>query len=159
MVVSSTIPDKVYKFVHRKDEFIQTNIKNRYFENEWLCIQNDGKIILKGTNQNGYAWDGCSPKWEWIDLTWGTPDGRFDAKTTLPITYFSSMFHDVFYQFKADIPLSRKETDLIFKIMLQQAGFKLAGTYYLFVRLFGGLFGKWLTVQTEKNLHITGQSW
>ena len=159
MVVSSTIPGKVYKFVHRKDEFILTNIKNRYFENEWLCIQEDGKIILKGTNQNGYAWDGCSPKWEWIDITWGTPDGRFDENTSLPITYFSSMFHDVFYQFKADIPLSRKETDLIFKTMLQKAGFTLAGTYYGFVRLFGGLFGKWLTKQTEKNLHISGQSW
>nr|WP_294992167.1 hypothetical protein [uncultured Sediminibacterium sp.] len=159
MVVSSTIPGKVYKFVHRKDEFILTNIKNRYFENEWFCIQEDGKIILKGTTQNGYAWDGCSPKWEWIDITWGTPDGRFDKNTTLPITYFSSMFHDVFYQFKAEIPLSRKETDLIFKYMLNRAGFKLAGIYYLFVRLFGGLFGKWLTTQTEKKLHISGQSW
>lgn len=159
MIKSSSIPDKVYKFVHKQDAFIQTNIRNRHFSNDWLSIEDNGRIIVKGSHDRGYAWDGCSPKWVFIDITWGTPDGRFDVRTELPITYYSSMFHDVFYQFKADIPLSRKETDIIFKQMLLQTGFKLTGIYYFFVRLFGGFYGKWNTVSGTDQIVVSEVSW
>ena len=156
---SKTISNKVYKFVHKKDEYIRTNLIGRVYENEWLKIDDDGKIIVRGSNTDGYAWDGCSPKWNFIDLIWGTPDGRLDFKTEQQITYYASMIHDVLYQFKSEIKLSRKEVDIIFKLNLRKSKFKLSGIYYFFVRLFGGLYGKWTTIETQKNIEISMFSW
>ncbi len=97
---SSTIANKVYKFVHTNDEWIMTNLIGYKFENQWLRMKEDGAIIAKGSNLDGYTWDACSPKWHFIHLTWGTPDGKLDYDTEKPITYYASMFHDIIYQFK-----------------------------------------------------------
>ncbi|MBL0882242.1 MAG: hypothetical protein IBJ16_02635, partial [Chitinophagaceae bacterium] len=91
MSKSSSIPGKVYKFVHKQDETIKTNLVGRSFKNDWLEIDEDGTMILKGSHARGYAWDGCSPKMNFIDVIWGTPDGRFDDKTEKQITYYASM--------------------------------------------------------------------
>jgi hypothetical protein len=159
MAKSNTIPNKVYKFVQFEDVFIRTNLTGRGSKHEWLEILDDGKIIVKGSNPGGYAWDGCSPKWNFIDLIVGTPDGRLDFNTDKQITYYASMIHDALYQYKGDIRFSRKEVDQLFKLNLRRAGFMLSGIYYFFVRLFGGLYGKWTLKKSQNNIVITEFSW
>jgi hypothetical protein len=156
---SKTIKNKVYKFVHTKDEYILTNLIGRHFSNEWLEIQDDGKIILKGNHGEGYAWDGCSPKWNFIDLIWGTPDGRLDFNTEQQITYYASLFHDALYQYKSKISISKKEVDFLFKLNLKRADFLLTNIYYFAVRLFGGLYGKWNIRTSQKKIEIYEFSW
>jgi hypothetical protein len=150
--------NKVYKFIYTKPVYIQTNLKDREFENEWIKIHKGGKIKVKCNNKEGYAWDGCSFKFNFIDITWGTPDGKLDFKTKKPITYYASLLHDVIYQFKTEIPISRKEADLIFKEILKLHKFKLTKIYYFFVRLFGGIYGDWKCRKSEK-VKITDVSW
>ncbi len=159
MSKSSSIPGKVYKYVHKQDETIKTNLVGRSFKNDWLEIYEDGTMILKGSHAKGYAWDGCSPKMNFIDVIWGTPDGRFDYKTEKQITYYASMFHDVLYQFKSQICISRKESDLIFKVILLKHKFRLTAIYFSAVRLFGGFFGKWKTKDTASAIIISQLSW
>jgi hypothetical protein len=156
---SSTIKGKVYKFVHHQDVYIKTNLLNRGGSFEWLEIQDDGKIIVKCSHKDGYAWDGCSPKCNFIDLIIGTPDGRLDFTTEHQITYYASMIHDALYQYKSEIRLSRKEVDLIFKLNLKKSTFKLALIYYFFVRLLGGMYGKWNTKRSQKHVAISEFSW
>jgi hypothetical protein len=159
-IQSSTIAGKVYKYVHHEDVHIKTNIIDRPFANEWLRIDNDGTITVLASREGGYAWDGCSPKWHFLDLMFGTPDGRFDHTTEKQITYYASMFHDVMYQFKEQIPLSRLEADIIFQLNLMKAKFLLQALYFFGVRT-GGRFskGKWLREETLNNLFIERWSW
>ncbi|MGB0521738.1 MAG: hypothetical protein ACPGJS_02200 [Flammeovirgaceae bacterium] len=156
---SSSEKDKVYKFVHHQTDWIQTNLLGREFENEWLKIAADGKISLRCSKDRGYAWDGCSPKWNFIHLMWGTPDGKLDYRTEKPITYYSSMFHDVIYQFKSEVPISRKESDILFKIMLQDAKFMWWSVYGFAVRTFGGFYGKWFREESQTDIQVLGYSW
>ena len=159
MALSSTIPDKVYKFVHKEDVFIKTDLIGRSSDHEWMKIDDQGTITVKGGKDDGYAWDGCSPKWNFIDLIIGTPDGRFDFATDKQITYYASMIHDALYQYKDDIKLSRKEVDILFKLNLKRSAFKLSGIYYFFVRCLGGCYGKWATKKSMNGIRITEFSW
>jgi hypothetical protein len=151
--------NKVYYFVHHTDVWIQTSIKGRSFENEFVKIENNGTITIKGSNLDGYAWDGCSPKWHWLDLIWGTPDGKLDCRTDKPITYYASMFHDAIYQFKKEIPLSRKETDIIFTLILKETGFLWWKVYGFLAHLGGPIYGSWKTKTCTKEIEITSSSW
>lgn len=150
-----------YKFIHKHAEWIQTNITGKSFESAWLKVENSGKITVKGDHGNGYAWDGCSPKIKLFGKIIGTPDGRIDPKTNKPKTYYASMFHDAIYQFKkADrMLISRKESDIIFKIMLQKSTFKPWKLYYRGVRWGGVFLGKWNSKRTQKGIKITAYSW
>lgn len=153
---------KVYKFVHRKDEYIQTTIKGVHFkeENGWLEIDTSGRIFINASCFDGYAWDGCTPKFVLLDLIFGTPDGKLDYGTEKPITYFASMTHDLLYQFKRDLPLSRKDCDTLFYLILKDAGFTFGLVYYIFVRLFGGvLFPGWKTKKSQDTFEIEECSW
>lgn len=140
-VKSKSIPKKVYKFVIDKPVEIYTNLYDREFENDWLLIQ-DGIIRIKASNKNPYAWDGCSPKWEKVDLLIGTPDGRLDWNTLEPITYYASMIHGVLCQFinSPRFPISRKEADIIFRELLKIAEFKLSKIYYYAVRFYAKIY-------------------
>ncbi|MES2518383.1 MAG: hypothetical protein V4585_09765 [Bacteroidota bacterium] len=158
-IKSKSIKEKVYKFVIHEDVFIITNIKNRSFNNCWLSIEPDGKITLNGSYEDGYAWDGCSPKVVFLDITWGTPDGKLDWDTEAPITYYASLIHDVLYQFKGDIPISKKEADILFLLNLRKTKFKLAGIYGFAVRVLGGLYGKWKTQKSQSKINIEEFSW
>lgn len=105
----------------------------------WLEIKEDGTITVK----EGYAWDGCSPKFNILDLFWvGTPDGAIDENK--PITYYASLVHDALGQFAKEepekMPFNRKERDLIFKEMLEE--FTFQGLYYMTVRIFGSLYSR-----------------
>jgi len=142
-VIVSLEKGTVYKFVQVENYQIKTDFINRAFEKEFLKIDDDGIITLLASFEKGYAWDGCSPKGNFIDITWGTPDGMLDIKTLKPKTYYASMIHDVLYQYKDFHQITRKETDQLFYKMLKDANFKLAGLYYAVVRIGGGLYGKW----------------
>src|SRR5687767_14262930 len=103
MVRSSSDRNKVYKYVHTEDVHIKTNLTGLTFDNEWLSINKKGWITVKCSNKRGYAWDGCSPKVNFLDFLWGTPDGKLDYRTEKSITYYASMIHDVLYQYKKEV--------------------------------------------------------
>ena len=159
MKKSNSIANKVYKYVHHQDVWLVTNLTDVVFENDLLKIENDGKITLKGSYKDGYAWDGCSPKRHFLHFIVGIPDGKLDYRTEKPITYFASMVHDIIYQFKSELDISRKETDVIFRLNLKEAGFLWTGVYYLAVRMFGGLYGKWKKKKSTAKVKILERSW
>jgi len=127
-------------FITHEDHEFQTGIRDHDFKNEWFEISEDGKVLIKGSHvqdngMGGYAWDGCSPKFAFLDLVIGTPDGVIDEKTEKPKTYYASMVHDALYQFGPGIGIKRLEIDRLFLDMLK--GFKLRHIYYFLVRMFG----------------------
>lgn len=104
-----------------------------------LVIARDGKITVK----KDYAWDGCSPKFNVLDLFWvGTPDGAMNENK--PVTYYASLVHDALGQFAKKeperMPFNRQERDLIFREMLE--GFTFQWLYYLAVRILGPLYSR-----------------
>ena len=119
-----------------------SSIKDCDFENEWFKLSNDGKIIVKGSNKQGYAWDGCSLKFKVVDVYFGTPEGVLNRNTGQTKTYYASLVHDVLYQFSNDIKASvkRKEADVEFYNILKRDEFKLARLYYWAVRAFGWIW-------------------
>lgn len=159
MIRSTTIANKVYKYVHDEDVWLETNLQTEAHENDVLRIESGGKIMVKGSVGNGYAWDGCSPKKHFLHFLIGTPDGKLDYRTEKPITYYASMVHDIIYQFKSEVDISRKEADVLFKITLKESGFMWSGLYYLMVRLFGGFYGKWKKKQSATDIKINQSSW
>ena len=102
-----------------------------------LRIGADGVATVLAT----YAWNGCSPKFNVLDITVGTPDGVPMETGAPPKTYSASLFHDALYQFLDDprMPLSRKQADDVFLELLTRDGFALRHVYYTAVRLFGGI--------------------
>lgn len=127
----------IYKYVTHQDLLYKnTPIKKTFNNNPWLEISENGDIIIKGTHANGYAWDGCTPKFNIFDLFLiGTPDGRTIVNTGKPITYYASLVHDVLCQFRKDIGISRRQADKVFLIYL--GDFNLRYIYYIAVRAYG----------------------
>lgn len=134
--------DYFWLYVIHQDVSRQTPIKGRLFENEWLRLDAEGNLTVKGANPDadGYAWDGCSPKGAFLDLVWGTPDGVIDPATEQRKTYFASLFHDVLYQFGKQAGVQRKEADRLFLDCMKESGFLWAYLYYAVVRAVGWLF-------------------
>jgi hypothetical protein len=128
----------IYKFVEHHNICYDINVAID-FQNEWLLIRN-GIAVVKGSYKKGYAWNGCSPKFNIWDLTFGTPDGRTDMKTEKSITYYASMIHDCLYQFGKEMGLKRVIADNLLKTELKKAGFKLWFVYWFAVRLLGWIF-------------------
>ena len=140
---------KTWKYVHKEPfHYYAEILDGRYFDGEWLSITY-GLITINGyyvCHGNGYAWDGCTPKWNFLQITWGMFDGkvkRFGKGDYKPMTYYASMVHDCLCQFKREAPVTRKEADLIFYQMLKDAGFMWAWLYYVGVRAFGWVFMGW----------------
>ena len=138
---------KVWKFVTEEDFTWKTTIlKGRECNFEWLKISKDGTITVKGTNNKGYAWDGCTPKWNFFHVTWGNFDGKlkkFESGNYKPYTYYASMVHDVLYQYKRCAPITRKEADIIFYEILKKSEFMWSSVFFAGVRLFGWWFKGW----------------
>ena len=133
----------VYVYCIRENHRHKSSIKGREFENEWLKLEKDGAITVKGSNKTGYAWDGCSPKILKIaDMYFGTPEGVLNYTTGRPKTYYASMIHDILYQFGKDIKhlVKRREVDMEFYSILIRDGFKAAGFYCWSVRSFGWIW-------------------
>jgi hypothetical protein len=101
-----------------------------------LILEQGGKVTVIG----GYAWNGCSPKFCFCDILFGTPEGVVDARTSKPKTFYASLVHDAMYQFLTDgLPISRRDADQCFLALLKETYFRPRLIYYLVVRLFGGL--------------------
>jgi len=106
------------------------------FISEWLEISKSGRLTVKA-NKNGYAWDGCTPKWSVFNLfVVGTPDGHVDHRTMEPYTYRASLVHDALYQYLDTVPVTKDKIDRLFLKML--GDFKLRKIYYYGVKWFGG---------------------
>ncbi len=118
----------VYVYCIKKDLSYPSLIKGRYFENEWLKLESNGTVIVKGTNYKGYAWDGCSPKLKIKDIYVGTFEGVLNLDAGQSKTYYASLIHDVFYQFSKDVKsfIKRREVDREFYIILKNNGFRFA---------------------------------
>ena len=134
---------KAYKFVSTEDDTIQTKILNKPFNSDWLIIKSDGQMTVKGSHEDGFAWDGCTPKINFLQFTFGTPDGMMVLTTGKPITYYASMFHDAINQYKKTVDVTRKQTDKLFRNNLKEAGFIWWWLYYFAVRTFGWIKGRW----------------
>jgi len=134
----------VYVYCITEDRKHKSSITGREFENEWLRLEKDGTVTVRGSNRRGYAWDGCSPKWKFKDVYFGTPEAVLNFKTGRSKTFYASLVHDVFYQFNKDLRsfVRRKEVDMEFYAILKENDFRFARLYYLAVRLFGWVF--WL---------------
>ena len=105
-----------------------------------LILEQGGKVTVT----NGYAWNGCSPKFCFCDILLGTPEGVVDAETEKPKTYYASLVHDALYQFLPDgLPITRFDADLCFLALMDETDFRPRLSYYLVVRLFGGLVLSW----------------
>ncbi len=131
----------VYVYCIKKDYLYQSSIKGYKFENEWFKLEEDGTVLVKGTNKNGYAWDGCSPKIKLKDIYFGIPEAVLNFKTGQSKTFYASLIHDVFYQFSKDVKsfVKRKQVDKEFYVILKQDEFRFAILYYYAVRLLGWL--------------------
>jgi len=154
---------KVYKYVHHKNEYLITNIKGVSYcdPDGWLEIKENGTIHIYGNNPNGngYAWDGCTPKWEIADLVIGTPDGRLDYYTQEPMCYYASMVHDILYQFKEKMQISRKDTDKLFYKIMMEANYFWSKLYFCVVTIAGSFFGNWMSKKSTRDLRIIECSW
>lgn len=101
-----------------------------------LVLETTGRMTVT----RGYSWNGCSPKFCFLDLLIGTPDGVVDSDTGRPKTYFASMVHDALYQFLgAESPISRRQADRCFLRLMAASHFSLRYVYWAAVRLFGRL--------------------
>lgn len=90
-----------------------------------LIIEESGRITVT----KGYCWNGCSPKFCFLDLLFGTPDGGVYEPTGRPKAYDATLIHDVFYQFLGDgLPYSRREADRFLLQRLEGSQFKSGGS-------------------------------
>lgn len=119
------------KSVPRELEFRDAKGKVR------LRIAASGEITVT----EGYAWDGCTPKFCVFDVLCGVPDGAVHERTGRPKAYYASLVHDAIYQFltRPEMPYSRKDTDDFFLRLMSETGFAPRYLYYIVVRLFGGI--------------------
>lgn len=132
----------VYVYCLKKDYLYHSSIKGHRFENEWFKLGEDGAVLIKGTNRNGYAWDGCSPKFKIKDIYFGAPEAVLNPGTGESKTFHASLIHDVFYQFGGELKafVKRQQVDHEFYAILKEEDFRFAGIYYYAVRLLGWLF-------------------
>jgi len=132
----------VYVYCIREDYTYKSSITGRRFKNEWFRLDPDGTITAKGTHGRGYSWDGCSPKWKWKEMYFGTPEAVLNDTTRQSRTYYASLIHDIFYQFSKEVRgmIRREEVDLTFYNILKRDGFKMARLYYWAVRCFGWIW-------------------
>ena len=131
-----------YIYTVTEDKEFQSRVFNTEFENEWMKLKIDGSLVVKGSNARGYAWNGCSPKIQFLDTANGTPEGVLNPDTMVSNTYYPSLVHDVFYQFSFYYKnrIKRMAVDQEFYRMLLAEQFRAAGIYYAAVRIFGNFF-------------------
>ncbi len=113
-----------------------------------MAITKDGRIFILPD----YSWDGCSPKFFFLDIYFGTPDGIIHEDTLKPKTYYASLFHDALYQFfKKGGPYSLKDADKVFLKLMKKYNFRLSSIYYYGVRLFGNLWRRILNLKRKNS--------
>lgn len=143
MIVDAKTNTTYYVFTHVGDvTFYCRKFERITFTDDFLKID-QGQITVLGSQETGYAWDGCSPKFYLWEVYFGTPDGIIGERGK-PKTYYASMVHDLLYQHRVRLgkehKVKRKDVDQLFLDELKKEGFKLAQFYYVMVRIFGGLY-------------------
>lgn len=125
-------------YILDRDYECKSSILDVAYGNDWMSIGPKGQVRVK----KGYAWNGCSPKINFMDMIIGTPEGAVNPVTGKPKTYYASMIHDALYQFSKDLKdrIRRKQADDLFREMLRAEGFLPADIYYAAVRMFAGRF-------------------
>lgn len=119
---------KHYKYTLHSDYYYQNDkLKGVSFKNKWVEIRPSGEMIIS----KFYSWDGCSPKYKIFGIVIGTPDGKNNQ------CKMASCVHDIFCQFIADIPVSKKTVLGIFGDMLRDANWGWAKAYVYAVDKFG----------------------
>ena len=132
----------VYLYRINEDYIHRSSIIGKKFENEWMKLDEDGTVMIKGGYQTGYCWDGCSPKGKLFDICLGTPEAVLNPETGVSKTYYASLVHDIFYQFSKELKsiVKRKEVDREFFNILKSNNFRSAKFYHCVVRMLGWMF-------------------
>jgi len=101
------------------------------------CGDAEGRVWLRFGQQSfeisdGYASDGCSPKFRFLGRWWGTPD--FEE------TLAASHAHDVLWQYMhlPGFPFDREQADWLFLKLMQHDMFQWSWIYYRTVAIVGG---------------------
>lgn len=136
------------KWIYRIEEIVKYNSGMSFPENYLFRDNNKVNKIRMAITKDGmifilpnYSWDGCSPKFFFLDIYFGTPDGIIHEDTLKPKTYYASLFHDALYQFfKKGGPYSIKDADKIFRKLMKKYDFRLSSIYYFVVRGLGDLW-------------------
>lgn len=125
---------KSYRVYRLEQDYLRrTDIRGLMYDSVYVRLHREGWLLIRA----GYAWNGCSPKYDVLGMVLGTPEGTVNARG-VPRTYYPSLVHDAFYQMSSHLPrLRRKDVDRLFLDMLRQEGFGAALLYYWVVRLFG----------------------
>jgi hypothetical protein len=112
-----------------------------------LILEHGGRITVT----RGYAWNGCSPKFCFLDILFGVPDGVVDSDTGRPKTYYASLVHDALYQFVPDgLPLKQHDADRCFLKLMEATGFRLRRLYFSAVWSIG-----WLIWRAKRRVRKT----
>jgi hypothetical protein len=100
-----------------------------------VSIAEDGLLTIDA----GYRWDGCSPKWTFFDMVFGTPEGVLDTASGKSKTFYASLVHDALYQLSAYTfsDGERIVADRLFYAMLREVDFNAAALYSAVVKTFG----------------------
>lgn len=123
---------KQWKFcLPQQRTFEHAALSGIVFRNDWVVIAN-GRMKISA----GYAWDGCSPKYQLLGL-WsiGTPDGVLREGEAW--MYEPSLVHDVLCQFRIDLPVTKAQSLQIFDDMMVQRRWPLRRVYRWAVDKFG----------------------
>ena len=121
-------------YVIHDDHSRKTPITGREYDGDWMRLEEDGTLTIKATPDRGYAWDGCTPKWAFLDQIWGVPDGVVDFDTEKRKAYYASLYHDALYQFGKEAGVRRKEADDLFLEIMGESKFLWRYVYYGAVR-------------------------
>lgn len=101
------------------------------FSNDWVVISG-GKMTISAR----YAWDGCTPRYHVAGLvSIGVPNGIL--RLGKPWTYFASLVHDVFCQFRYQIFISKQSVVQIFDDILKRDKWPLRRPYVFAVDRLG----------------------
>ncbi len=128
---------KVFKFIEWDIVSFEIPIKGINYEDLRFKLNEKGLFTLKPP----FVWDGATPKFNFLDITWGTPDGCLNIFTGKPKTYYATMVHDLLYQSLA--PITRKQADECFVFLAKRDDFKLWKIYNMANRIFGRFYQRW----------------
>lgn len=125
-------------------KFIERDIVSFYIPIEGIEYENiDFKLNSKGlfTLKPPYCWDGATPKFNFIGITWGSPDGKINMITGKPTYYYASMVHDIIN--KSDLPITYKQWNNVALYIMKKDSHYLWRIYNWVNCTFGRFYGRW----------------